>query len=414
MLCVDTIVFPTDDSPCAEAARPLAERFAERHGATLHVLRVEVVPPLADLRFDPVPEPDRRSDGAVEARRRFPTAADAIVLYAEEVAADLIVMGTHGRTGFNRLTLGSTAEHVLRRAPCPVLTVRPEANVEATGPILAPVAFESASDVTLETAVALAEAEGTSVVVLHVVEPIDIPVPYAMTIEPFDQTDLTARVEDTLRRWVSAYADGPVPVSPEVRHGDAALRVLDAAEAHGASLIVQASHGRRGVGRWLLGSVAEEVARRALGPVLTLRVGARRLVRPDDGPDLAVPRDDWPALFDALSTRAMDAPYEVSVEVVSPDAHGVVFRAAPLIGLTYDARHHELNMIAEGGGHHVVRPFAVRSEAGAWALDGAGDEGAPGPWVLDVVAADGARQRIEVRPAVRASAPTEAEAGIAS
>ena len=53
MLSIHTVLFPTDDSPCADAARPLAERLARQHGATLHVLRIEVVPPVGDLRFDP-------------------------------------------------------------------------------------------------------------------------------------------------------------------------------------------------------------------------------------------------------------------------------------------------------------------------------------------------------------------------
>ena len=69
-------------------------------------------------------------------------------------------MGTHGRSGVGRLTLGSTAERVLRQSPCPVLTVGPEADAGATGSVLAPLAFESASDIALETAAALAESLG--------------------------------------------------------------------------------------------------------------------------------------------------------------------------------------------------------------------------------------------------------------
>ena len=399
-LDLQTVLLPTDSSEAAEAARPLAEALAARHAATLHVLRVEVVPPATDPWIDSPPEPIREADGVVEVSRRAPTVSEAIVRYVDEVGADLVVMGSHGRSGWDRLTLGSTAEAVLRRAPCPILTVGPNVQADLGGPVLAPLAFESASDVALETAVAVAEELGTHVVALHVVEPIDVPVPYAMTIEPFDPTDLTARVEETLRRWVSGYAGGPVPVDVEVRYGDAALCVLDAADELGASFVVQASHGRRGPARWILGSVAGKVARKAPCPVLTLRVGTRPLVRPgaDEGPSLAVPRSDWPELFDALSRRAAGAPHEVSVEVLSPGAEGVVFQAASLVGMVYDPRADTLDVIAKGGEHHVVQPFAVRSEAGAWALDGALDPEAPGPWALDVVGADGARRRIVVRP----------------
>lgn len=396
MLDVQTVLFPTDDSDAAEAARSVAEAWAERHGATLHVLRVEIVPPAGDLRADRPVEPDHEVAGVVQARRQSPTAAGAILEYADEVEADLVVLGTHGRSGWNRMSLGSTAEAVLRQAPCPVVTVGPKADAAAAGPVLAPLAFESSSDLALQTAVALAADLGTHVVALHVIEPVEIPVPYAMTIEPFDRTTLDGKVTQTMAQWV-ANADG-APVSVEIRHGDAALQIADVAEEVGAGLIVQASHGRRGIGRWLLGSVAEAVVRRAPCPVVTLRADARQIVRPDDGASLAVPRADWATLFDALSRRAAASPHEVSVEVVSPDATGVVFRDAPLVGLTYDPRSDELDVIAQGSEHHVVRPFAVRSEAGAWALDTALDDGAPGPWTLDVVGADGTRERITVRP----------------
>ena len=397
-LTLQTVLFPTDDSDAADAARAVAERWAGRPGATLHVLRVEQVAPAGDLRPDRSPTPDVRQGDVVQARRQSPSVADAIAAYADEIRADLVVMGTHGRSGWDHLSLGSTAERVLRQSPCPVLTVGPHADPEASGPVLAPLAFESSSDLALETAVALAAEMGTSVVALHVVEPIEMPVPYAMTVEPFDTTSVEAAVRETLDRWVGGVAGGPAPVTAEVRRGRAALQIADAAQDLGAGLVVQASHGRRGLGRWLLGSVAEEVVRRAPCPVLTLRAAGRQIVQPGAGFALAVPRDDWAPLFDALSRRAAASRHHVSVEVVSPDATGAVFRDAPLVGLTYDPRHDELDVIAQGSEHHVVRPFAVRAEAGAWMLDAARDDEAPGPWTLEVVGADGARERITVRP----------------
>ena len=396
MLHVQTVLFPTDDSPAAEAARPLAERFAARHGATLHVLRVDatatgsVAPASAAPRIE--------ADGVVQVRRRFPMPADAILAYAEEIAADLLVMGTHGRTGIDRLTLGSTVESVLRRAPCPVLTVSPRAAGAAVGPVLAPLAFDSASDVSLETAAALAEALGTHGVALHVIEPIDVPVPYMMALPPIDTRDLAEGVEATLDTWVAPLAER-VPIETAVHYGDAAQEIVAAAHTLSAGLVVQASHGRRGLSRWLLGSVAEGVVREASCPVLTLRMGARPLLRPDRPSAPAVPREDWPDLFDALSRHAAASPHEVSVDMVSADAVGPVFRAAPFVGMTYDPRADTLDIAVTGAEHHVVRPFAVRSEAGAWAVEGVSDPDAPGPWTFDVVGANGARERVTVRAA---------------
>ena len=400
MLTIQTIVFPTDGSTAAEAARPVAEQFAERYGAALHVLRVEIIPPAGDLRFDAVPEPFEAEGpdgetGVIEVRRRHPVSADAIVLYADEVDADLIIMGTHGRSGFDRLTLGSTAERVLRLAPCPVLTIGPKAEPEATGPVVVPLVFESASDSALETAIALAEAQGTRLVAVHVIEPIDIPPPYGLVVASFSPAELKDRVRQTVERWVSAHADGPVPIEVDIREGAAAVQIIDAARAHEASLIVQSSHGRRGLSRWLLGSVAEAVARRAPCPTLTLRLDARALIR-SDTEMLPVPRSDWSDLFDALSGRIASSPHSVSVEVVSPEAKGLLYDAVPMLGVTFDARDDAIEVMTTSGEHNVAHPFAIRSTVGGWSLDAVRDASAPGPWALEIVREDGMRERVTI------------------
>jgi len=410
MLTIQTVLFPTDGSATAESARSVAEQFADRYGAELHILQVEIIPPAGDLRYDAVPEPFEADgpDGnasVIEVRRRHPVSADAIVDYADEVDADLIVMGTHGRSGVNRLTLGSTAERVLRLAPCPVITIGPEANTEAAGPVLVPLVFESASDSALETALALAESRGTRLVAVHVIEPIDIPSPYGLVVAGFSPVELKDRVRQTVERWVSAHAEGPVPIEVDIREGSASIQILEAAQAHGASLIVQSSHGRRGLSRWLLGSVAEAVARRASCPTLTLRLGARGLTH-SDTETLPVPRSDWAELFDALSERVASSPHAVSVEVVSPEAEGLVYDAVSMLGMTYDTRADAIEVMTESGEHNVAHPFAIRSTIGGWALEAARDASAPGPWSLEIVRNDGMRERVtfwQTAPEARAS-----------
>lgn len=400
MLHVRTLVFATDDSPAAEAARPAAEALARRHAAALHVLRVDLVPTSA--RDEPHP-PAVVEDGVTQARRRATSVADSIVDYAEEVAADVVVVGTHGRTGWRRAVLGSVAEGVLRRAPCAVLTVGPDADLDADGPVLAPLAFESVSDTVLETAAALADAHGTRLVALHAVEPIDIPVPYGMTLTPVDTARLEASVVEAMTRWTAGVTD--VPATVEIRHGRAERVILEVAAEQRASLVVVGTMGRRGVSRWLLGSVAEAVAREAGCPVLTLRAGTRPLFRAADrNALLPVARDAWPALFDAISVHARAEPYTVTVDVVSPGAEGRVLNGVPLVGVTYDPHDDAVEVLTESGGHHALRPFAVRMDAGPWSVEAVSDPGAPGPWVLEVVRADGMRERIEVCAAVRTPA----------
>lgn len=133
------ILIPTDFSHTGDAALTLATSLARERGATLLIVHVEE-PPAAygggEMYYgmpDPVTE-DLRSmlkevvppDPSVPCEHRLLTGdpASAIVRLAKEEAVELIVMGTHGRTGLMRLLMGSVAEAVVRRAPCPVLTLR--------------------------------------------------------------------------------------------------------------------------------------------------------------------------------------------------------------------------------------------------------------------------------------------------
>jgi nucleotide-binding universal stress UspA family protein len=140
MLHIDTILHPTDLSEPAGHALQLAHSLARDHGARLVLLNV-VMPPM------PVTEvyvPTGELDGLMDSQRRHiaelahsildvpvethvvqGVAASAIVTVAEKCQADLIVMGTHGRSGLSRMVLGSVAESVMRQAHCPVMTVKP-------------------------------------------------------------------------------------------------------------------------------------------------------------------------------------------------------------------------------------------------------------------------------------------------
>ncbi len=133
------ILFPTDYSTASDAGLEMAESLARDTGATLVILHVEE-PPAAygggELYYG-VPEPDNTellrmlhavapSDPAIPFMHKLVNGDPAaeIVRQAEAEGADMIVMGTHGRTGLRRLLMGSVAEAVVRRAACPVLTVK--------------------------------------------------------------------------------------------------------------------------------------------------------------------------------------------------------------------------------------------------------------------------------------------------
>ena len=134
---ITRILVPTDFSRPSEQALAYARSLAQRFGASLHLLHVVNRPLLAeglaaeafiDESSDMVEVAQqrlrKRAPDAASANVVFGYAAKSIVQHASQLGVDLIVMGSHGRTGIAHILLGSVAEAVVRTAPCPVLTVR--------------------------------------------------------------------------------------------------------------------------------------------------------------------------------------------------------------------------------------------------------------------------------------------------
>ena len=137
------LLVPTDFSPCAEHALDYACALAAKLDARIHVVNaVDAALPEVSVTFSDtiaaLREHNTAALAALLAPRRGRVAfgetriidgdpRDVVLGVARELAADLIVIGTHGRRGLSRLLLGSVAEDIVRRAPCPVLAVRLEA-----------------------------------------------------------------------------------------------------------------------------------------------------------------------------------------------------------------------------------------------------------------------------------------------
>lgn len=149
MLAVKTILLPTDGSACSQQALTYALPFAQQFGARLVALHVidqrweehlrqalaqagqEIAPKLQHAHAEEaqrilreVADAAAKTGVAVETRVVTGLPSEDIVRLRKELPADLIILGTHGRTGLSHALLGSVAEEVVRRAPCPVLTVR--------------------------------------------------------------------------------------------------------------------------------------------------------------------------------------------------------------------------------------------------------------------------------------------------
>jgi nucleotide-binding universal stress UspA family protein len=198
-----------------------------------------------------------------------------IVRRANELPADLLVMGTHGRSGFDRLMLGSTTETLLHKAPCPVLTV--PAHAPDASPVSAPftrvlcaVDFSPASLRALALAESLAGQAAANLTLLHVLEPVSVFEPVAVAADglPVSGERFLAarnRLEELVKPDTRAFAD----VGETVAAGKPYLEILRAAAEQRSDLIVLGVHGRHGLAGF--GSTTTHVVREAECPVLTVQ-----------------------------------------------------------------------------------------------------------------------------------------------
>jgi nucleotide-binding universal stress UspA family protein len=203
-----------------------------------------------------------------------------IVSQARALMSDLLVIGSHGRSGFERLLLGSVTEKVVRKSPCPVMVV-PAHTATAAGPglignsrphILCAVDFSDASLAALEYAISLSEEADADLLLLHSIEvPPEllehIPVSRDFNV---DQLHAEARAAslNRLRTMVPPSARTYCHVDTTVAEGAAYRQILKTATEQPADLIVMGVHGRGAVDVLLFGSNTARVIRAATCPVL--------------------------------------------------------------------------------------------------------------------------------------------------
>jgi nucleotide-binding universal stress UspA family protein len=203
-------------------------------------------------------------------------ALDVIVDRALSLPADLVVMGTHGRSGFNRLLYGSIAEQVLHRASCPVLAVPPHAPADADvtfNRILCALDFSPASLQALGFALDLARQANGKVTVLHAVEwlpEVEPRVHSHFNVPEYRQhliEDARARIKELIAGESQTWCE----IEPVVTAGRAYREILRVAKDHASELIVMGTQGRGGIGLALAGSATQQVVRNAACPVLTVK-----------------------------------------------------------------------------------------------------------------------------------------------
>jgi nucleotide-binding universal stress UspA family protein len=241
---------------------------------------------LARAKLKRLAERESKSGMHLTSCLRFGNPIHEITAVARERAADLVVIATHGYTGAKRVLLGSTAERVVRHAPCSVLTVRTGTTHRRIGntppfllkKILVPTDFSKLSTDALPWANFLAARFGAELVLLNVTE--KFPIDYLLGRELMNHTitPLMKQAEAGLERMAASLSKSTgVSASAVVRDGGRPYKeICDAAKALGADLIVQTTHGYTGLKHVWFGSTAERVVRHAPCPVLTVRELSRK------------------------------------------------------------------------------------------------------------------------------------------
>jgi len=292
------IIVPVDGSPFGEQALSTAVRVAELHGATLELVHVHVTlppwrtqnAPVLDPAFDFRVRKDREEylDGvATKLRTKTHAPVIATTLTSESVSrmlgehiaergADLVVMATHGTGGLSPTWLGSVANDLVRRSTAPVLLVRPDQSDShafrgAIQRVLVPLDGLPEAELVIRYALDVA-GPGTTLVLLQVVVPVAFLGPDAAAFSVADGAELEERAASHLETVADQVrARGFGAEIRVVRHAQPARAILDTAADVRADLIAMATHGRKGIERLVLGSVADKVIRGSPLPVLLYR-----------------------------------------------------------------------------------------------------------------------------------------------
>ena len=290
-------VVPLDGSATAEVVLPWAIVMAK--ALRLRLVLLQLVPdawPGGDAPAEAALRPARHyldgvaaslgdaADGIDIETQAQPVGDDlaaGIIGAAGSLDADVIVLATHGRSGVKRWVLGSVAETVVRTAASPVMVIR--ANAEAPTPetpairrILLALDGSPTAESALPQAMRLARACNATLDLLQVA-----PWAWSAVAGSTEVVMIPEGVEEAVAESAEAYLQGvqarlstEVRTEHHVRRGDPTSGILDHLVATGADIVVMSTHGRTGLTRWVLGSVAQRVLHTSERPVLLIRATA--------------------------------------------------------------------------------------------------------------------------------------------
>lgn len=293
-----SIMLPLDGSPFSEQALPIASKIAGLNGADLRIVHVHE----PDIATDWDPVTPYRYEGVVQQEHEWDHDAarleqeylskhigsqckvlegDIVPTLEQEIEQtdpDLIVMATHGRGGLSRAWLGSVADTLIRDVHRPILLIRAREESDQLPALrmdnlLIPLDGSPLAESVIKHALGIARQNETRITLLRVVSPAYVATEFNALVQ--SETLLRERVQaahEYLNRTATELGvEGYLIDTDVVVSGSPAGAILDYTEQHQIDVICMATHGRSGVKRLLLGSVADKVLRGANHPVLLYR-----------------------------------------------------------------------------------------------------------------------------------------------
>ena len=288
----DRILVPTDGSDHALRAMEHAQRLSNAFSAAVYVLNVvdldaaggpfnmggldeEFIERLKQRGHNEVQSSVAKFRDGIDVQTEVTTGtpSNVILQYADENDIDLLVMGTHGRSGVKRYLLGSVAESVVRRSDPPVITVRttdqPQV-VDGYDDILVPTDGSTHAGLAAEHGIEIAKRFDARIHAVHIVDIRALSgTPDAVVSASFSQ-QLTAHGEEVTESVAERARATGLDVTTTVQQGMPSSTLLSYVQEHDIDLVTMGSAGRTGLDRYLIGSTTNRIIRQSEAPVLSI------------------------------------------------------------------------------------------------------------------------------------------------
>ena len=291
------ILFATDFSESSKPAFRYSVEWGNALDSALTLLNVQSLQPGLDIdaavsqrffdeqreaakvQLDSLLTEARVERPAATAQQRTGMPSEQICQFAREQQNDLIVMGTHGWSGIDRVLFGSVAERVIIKAPCPVLSIplrKPE-DIAAMHPlnprprqIVLPLNFSDCSMDAYEYAVQVAKWFDSAITLVFAIEPLSYSLDFTLT-HPLQDKANRKKIQDRLVELTEVLTKEGMTAQHEVSEKPAMEATLETCMTRQADLIIMGTHGRKGLSKLVMGSITSKILQHSPYPVLTVK-----------------------------------------------------------------------------------------------------------------------------------------------